>query len=244
MICKQKKRELGLVLNEKVKGPLIRSRFMSLAEMDAPTSFFFNLEYKAAQQKQMPCLKLPDGRITSKTVEMRTHAVDFYSSLYAAENCENSDCMTQLLQGLPQLDSGSKTVLDAGMTFEEVTAAVGQLNSGRSLGIDGLPADFYKKIWNCIGHDYFDVLCESIREGVLPTSCQYAVLSLLPKKGDLTLLKNWRPVALLTTEYKIFSKCLANRLKYFLGLVVHKDQSYCIPKRSIMDISVRHCGYL
>lgn len=56
--------------------------------------------------------------------------MDFYSSLYAAENCENSDCMTQLLQGLPQLDSGSKTVLDAGITFEEVTAAVRQLNSG------------------------------------------------------------------------------------------------------------------
>lgn len=146
-----KKRELRLVLNEKVKGALIRSRFMSLAEMDAPTSFFFNLEYKAAQQKQMPCLKLPDGRITSKTVEMRNHAVDFYSSLYAAENCENSDCMTQLLQGLPQLDSGSKTVLDAGITFEEVTAAVRQLNSGRSPGLDGLPADFYKSFWNFIG---------------------------------------------------------------------------------------------
>ncbi len=40
------------------------------------------------------------------------------------------------------------------------------------------------------------------KSGVLPTSCQHAVLSLLPKKGDLALLKNWRPVALLTTEYK------------------------------------------
>lgn len=84
----KKKRELSLILNEKVKGALIRSRFMSLAEMDAPTSFFFfKLEYKVAQQKQMPCLKLPDGRITYKTIEMRNHAVDFYSSLYAAENC-------------------------------------------------------------------------------------------------------------------------------------------------------------
>ncbi len=60
-------------------------------------------------------------------------------------------------------------------------------------------------------------------------------LSLLPKKGDLALLKNWCPVALLTTEYKIFSKCLSNRLKNYLELIVHKDQSYCVPKRSIMD---------
>ncbi len=198
----KKKRELSQVLNEKVKGALIRSRFMSLAEMDAPTTFF-NLEYKVAQQKQMPCLKLHDGRITYKTIEMRNHAVNFYSNLYAAESCENYEWTTQLLQGLPQLDCDSKTVLDARITFEEITAAVGQFSSGRSPGIG---ADFYKRFWNCIGHDYFDVLCESIRDGVLPTTCQYAVLSLLPKKGDLAFFKNWRPVALLTTEYNFFFK--------------------------------------
>jgi hypothetical protein len=72
-------------------------------------------------------------------------------------------------------------------------------------------------------------------EGILPTSCQRAVLSLLPKKGDLTLLKNWRPVAILCSEYKILSKCLANRLNLVLQEIVHKDQSYCIKNRSITD---------
>ncbi len=90
----KKKSELSfLVLNERVKGALVRSRFLSLAEMDAPTSFFFNLESRVAQQRQMPCLKLPDGRVTSNVLEMRNHAVDFYSNLYAAENCDN-DCDT------------------------------------------------------------------------------------------------------------------------------------------------------
>ncbi len=37
----KKKRELSQVLNEKVKGALIRSHFMSLAEMDTPTILFF-----------------------------------------------------------------------------------------------------------------------------------------------------------------------------------------------------------
>lgn len=69
----------------------------------------------------------------------------------------------------------------------------------------------------------------------MPVTCRRAVLSLLPKKGDLSLLKNWRPVALLTTEYKILSKCLANRLKKYVHTIVHKDQTYCIPNRSIMD---------
>lgn len=119
---------------------------------------------------------------------------------------KNYEWMTQLLQGLPQLDYDSKTVLDANITLKEITAAVGQLSSRLSPGIDGLPADFYKKFWNCIGHDYFDVLCESIRDGVLLTTCQYAVLSLLPKKGDLAFLKNWHPYNRIYNFFKMSGK--------------------------------------
>ncbi|KAK2902533.1 hypothetical protein Q8A73_012279 [Channa argus] len=56
--------------------------------------------------------------------------------------------------------------------------------------------------------------------GSLPVSCQRAVLSLLPKKGDLALLKNWRPVALLCTDYKVLSRALlytAQKLLYGCG---------------------------
>ncbi len=33
-------------------------------------------------------------------------------------------------------------------------------------------------------------------------------------------LKNWRPVSLLCMDYKILSKCLANRLKHTLESLV------------------------
>lgn len=70
---------------------------------------------------------------------------------------------------------------------------------------------------------------------VLPRSCRRAVITLLPKKGDLQKIKNWRPVALLCTDYKILSKALANRLREVMDLVVHQDQTYCVPGRSILD---------
>lgn len=46
----QKKRELSVLLQERVKGALVRSRFIGLKDMDAPTAFFFNLEKKEARQ--------------------------------------------------------------------------------------------------------------------------------------------------------------------------------------------------
>ena len=81
-------------------------------------------------------------------------------------------------------------------------------------------------------------------KGCLPLSCRRAVLTLLPKKGDLCEVKNWRPGSLLCTDYKIISKALANRLRDVMDQVVHIDQSYCIPGRSIRDNIVLIRDYL
>ena len=87
-IVKQKKRHLSAFLQERVKGALVRCHFMALKDMDATTAFFFNLEKKEATKKLMACLHLPDGRMTSDPGQMRQHAVDFYSSLFRAEECD------------------------------------------------------------------------------------------------------------------------------------------------------------
>ncbi len=97
--------------------------------------------------------------------------------------------------------------------------------SGRAPGIDGLSIDFYKCFWNILGSDLHGVLLECLSSSSLPVSRQRAAQSLLPKKGDLALLKNWRPVALLCTDYKVLSRALSNRLKSVLE--VHRPHLPC-----------------
>lgn len=80
------------------------------------------------------------------------------------------------------------------------------------------------------GGDLLTVLSDS-----LPLSCRRAVLTLLPKKGDLQFIKNWRPVSLLCTDYKLLSKVLATRLGRVMEQVIHCDQTYCVPGRLISD---------
>ncbi len=43
-----------------------------------------------------------------------------------------------------------KQLLEAQFTFNELTSAVMDLSSGRVPGIDGLPAEFYKRFWTII----------------------------------------------------------------------------------------------
>ncbi len=230
----EKKNQLSSYLNEKVKGALVRSRFLTIRDMDGPSSYLFSLERKARQEKQMHALKDNNGHNTSDPVVMRRLAVDFYTDLYSAE-FSDEQCRSQLLKNLPVLTSDHKQSLETDISFEEVTAAVTGLSSGRAPGLDGLPANLYKFFWNIIDNDYFEVLQISISEEILPLSCQRAVLTLLPKKGDLTHLRNWRLVAILGSDYTFFSKCLANRVNGVLHSFIHKDQSYCIKNRSITD---------
>ena len=76
---------------------------------------------------------------------------------------------------------------------------------------------------------------ESFNNSLLPQSCRIAVLTLLPNKADLQEIKNWRPVSLLCTDYKLLSKVLANKLRKVMDKVIHRTQTYCMPGRSIVD---------
>ena len=62
-----------------------------------------------------------------------------------------------------------------------------------------------------------------------------AILSLLHKKNDPGLLKNWRPISLLNVDCKIGAKALALRLRVVLAAPLNEDQTCSIPGRSIAE---------
>lgn len=59
------RRDLVAFFQSRARGALVRARFNMLREMDAPSSFFFGLEKQCVENKQMHCLRLADGRVTS-----------------------------------------------------------------------------------------------------------------------------------------------------------------------------------
>ncbi len=116
--------------------------------------------------------------------------------------------------------------LDSEITIHELSKAVQQFSVAKAPGIDGFPEEFYKHVWNVIKEDVLEVFKESFEEKELPTSSKRALLSLLPKKGDLDL-ENCRPVALLCTDYTILAKCFSNRLKKYIGSLIEMNLTCC-----------------
>lgn len=136
---------------------------------------------------------------------------------------------------LSQIQKDLNNGLERPLSKEELFAALQGMQSGKAAGIDSLTVELYKAFWDVIAHDLLQVFNKSLAHGSLPISHRRAVITLLPKKGNLQEIKNRRPVSLLCTNYKILSKALANRLREAMEQVIHQDQTYCVPGRSMVD---------
>ena len=63
-------------------------------------------------------------------------------------------------------------------------------------------------------------------------------LVLIPKKGCTKELKDFRPISLVGSLYKLFAKVLANRLKQVVGEVVSEYQYAFIQNTQILDVAL------
>ena len=107
----------------------------------------------------------------------------------------------------------------------EIGKALKQLKNDKSPGNDGFTTNFYKFFWPDIKHLLFESYNYSFETGMLTNDQKRGILNLIPKADkDLRFLKNWRPVSLLNTDYKILTKALANRIQKVLPKLIQADQ--------------------
>ncbi len=74
-----------------------------------------------------------------------------------------------------------------------------------------------------------------INKGSLTDTFRTAIIGLIPKKGDTKLLKNWRPISLLSCYYKIIYKALNALLGTVIGKVTSMAQKAYSPDRYMHD---------
>ena len=72
---------------------------------------------------------------------------------------------------------------------------------------------------------------DNLAKGSLSYSQRTGLITLLYKKNDRLDTKNWRPISLLCTDYKILAKFLTNRLKVVLHSIISESQSCGVPSR-------------
>ena len=217
------------------EGNIVRSRIKWFEEGEQSSKFFFDLETHRGKSKLITKIKDKTGKIVTDTAGILKSHVDFYEELYKSEGAD-VNAQDFLLNKLDiEVSENSKNACDGFITLEEANNALDGMTGGKSPGSDGFGKCFYEKFWYLLGEHLVDVLNESYRNTCLSETQKLAVITLLYKDGDKSDLKNWRPISLLNVDYKILAKIVANRLKKYIGEIIHPDQTCGVKGRTIFE---------
>ena len=155
--------------------------------------------------------------------------------MYESDNISENNIKNYLnkIENLNKLKEEEANNLEGEITEAECKNALKNMKLNKSPGSDGIPVEFYITFWENIKQMLLESINSSYHNGELSPSQKMGILSLIFKKGDKTMLENWRPISLLNTDYKILAHALANRLKTVIPKLVHTDQSGYIKGRTI-----------
>jgi hypothetical protein len=146
-------------------------------------------------------------------------------------------CRHKLVQD-SKLTGAERESLEADLTLEELEKALCESIMRSAPGIDGFSNKFIKKIWKFLKMPFFGCCKQSLEEGILIDSFAIAQIKIIPKKGDTSKLKNWRPISLLSNFYKILSRAINNRLKTVVNRVLSRAQKGFTKSRQIQEVII------
>jgi len=219
-------------IREKVKS----MKIFECLNAEKPTPLFMSLARCRSSSKKLSALKKPDGTEYEGDRERNEGIVQYYENLYkkpAGERSDYTNCIEDFLGPTvlnhvivqnSKLTENEKTLLDMPLSIEELDISINKANMNSAPGIDGLSNKFLKKYWVFFRTALFRYCNCCFEKNELTANFLNASIKLIPKKGDVTDLKNWRPISLLSNMYKIISRAINNRLNKVVNRICSRAQ--------------------
>ena len=101
----------------------------------------------------------------------------------------------------------------------------------------GFSFGFLKYYWNLIKDNVIAFVMHFFSHSSIPKGCNSSFFIFIPKVRDPKIVRDFRPISLISCQYKINGKHLANRLAYVIGSIVSLEQSSFIKGIHILDDS-------
>jgi hypothetical protein len=227
-------------IQDEAKQYILRSATRWQEKGERNNKYFYKvIKQRQAQQTIQALTSSKDGSTLTKTGEILEEAQSFYVKLFTPDEIE-MDAVNEILSTVPEeccLNKEEVDKLEETVSKEEMLALLKHSPKSKSPGLDGIPFEVYQYLVENFAA-VESLLKEVLRQamtGKFPSSWQKTRMVLLFKKGDPLQLKNWRPLSLINTDAKLFTKLLTNRLKTLANRIINPYQSGFLPKRLISD---------
>ncbi len=191
-----------------------------------PNKKFLHLE-DVRMNDPLSSLKNKKGIECTNMDEILEILQDFYQELYSADELSLIELeikgFLNNITSLPCLKSVPPELVGP-ITTAEVEVAIKCLHLGKAPGSDELTADFYKHYSEYLVDVLVKVFNKIYGSKDLTPTQKLAIITLIFKKGDTSLVMNYWPISLTNCDYKILAYILVSHLEGSLPLLIHPNQ--------------------
>jgi hypothetical protein len=236
----QVEQQLDVHIDRSTQQLLLRSATRWHEKGERNNKYFYRvIKQRTTQQTILSLKDSRTGQRVTNTSDILEEARRFYRKLYRPTDVDHN-AIDSLLSHIPDtatLDTDASTTLIQPVSEMELEGLIDHSPLGKSPGLDGLPFELYKLLFSLSSEAaaLFRRVLDLALDGRFPHSWTSTRMILLFKKGDPELLKNWRPLSLINTDAKLFTKMIANRLNVHLPNMINPYQTGFMPGRLISD---------
>ena len=202
---------------------------------DSNTSYYHATASIRKNRNIIKRYKSNDGDVfTIPSLIEEAISLDFKKRFESNTECwfdENSDF--ELIN--PIISDDENRELTEEVTADEIKTTIFDLAPDIAPGPDGFPPFFFQKYWQLVGNSVIRAVQAFFHSGHMLNAINHTFITLIPKSYNPESAKNFRPISLCSTIYKVIAKVLTNRLKVILGNIIHPLQGAFILERIIQD---------
>ncbi|GJY40359.1 RNA-directed DNA polymerase, eukaryota, reverse transcriptase zinc-binding domain protein [Tanacetum coccineum] len=125
--------------------------------------------------------------------------------------------------------------LESDVTHYEIKREVWDCVIDKSPGPDGFTFGFYRRYWSFLEKDVVQAVNYFFQHGMFPKGGNSSFIALIPKTQNANMVKDFRPITLIGSLYKIIAKILSYHLVVVLGDIVNEVQSAFVANRQTLD---------
>ena len=231
LLIQRTENELSRVIEAELRSELENfKRFETLNE-EKITPHFMSMVKGSFKSEKPTLIRNDHGNEFESIEEQKNFVGTYYKNIYkknlevaVADNPENisnflgEDILLEPVVVSAKLNNAEREDLDLPLTIEELTQSINESNLKSAPGSNGISNKFIKTYWEFFKRPLLNYANYAFETGRLTNSFRTADIKLIPKKGgDLTKIKNWRPISLLNCFYKCISRAFARRLKKYMN---------------------------
>lgn len=231
-------RDYSLILQQEQEFWRLKSKISWLAEGDCNTRFFHTSTLNRRRRNIINSLRDDSGNWNYSEEDIKNSIFQYYNNLYSIQHhaAPLGFQLNPFSRGSICKEEHSR--LEAIPEITEIKSAIFSFKPDKAPGPDGIHPLLFQRYWDIIGPTAVNFCRQTFHKDTMEKAVSNTYLCLIPKCRNAINLRNFKPIGLCNTQYKIITKIIAHRLKQHIPTLISHTQSSFLSNRRAADNAI------